>query len=160
DRQPGAAEIGAAGEPQATPVGQLAIAINPVRALHYRSNALLESDGADAQPVGRDRIRLGEHAEPQLRRVLAQALGNLVELDLLSEARLWRAMAALRAAGRLVREDARRFELISRQLVGHGLQGAGVEGARHAIGAVAAAVDQRLQMHPGQLAVLGDAGAK
>ncbi len=119
-----------------------------------------EADRADLQPVRRQRVGFHDHPEAQLRRVASELLGDLVELDLLAEARLRRAVAALGPARRLVGEDARGLELVARQLVGYRLQRSGVEGARDAVGAVAAAVDQRLQVHPGELAVLRDAGAE
>jgi hypothetical protein len=94
------------------------------------------------------------------RRIHAELLGDLVELDLLAEARLRRSVPALRAARRLVRERAAGLEPVARNLVGHRLQHAGVERARDAIRAVAAAIDQRLQADAGELAVLRHAGAE
>ena len=89
-----------------------------------------------------------------------ELLGDLVELHFLAEARLRRAVAALGSARRLVGEDAACLEAVAGQLVGHRLQCAGVEGARDAVRPVAAAVDQRLQMHPCELAVIHHAGAE
>ena len=53
--------------------------------------------------------------QPQLGRIHAELLGDLVELHFLAEARLRRAVAALRAAGRLVGEVAAGLELEARQ---------------------------------------------
>ena len=159
DRQAGAAHVGAAGEAEAAAVGLLAIACFPVRAHDNFTDAFGKTGRADAQPVRGERIRLGDHAQAQLRRVELELLGDLVELHFLAEARLRRAVAALGAAGRLVGEGAAGLELETRQLVGHRRQHAGVEGARRTVRAVAAAVEQRLQVHGGELAVLRDAGA-
>ena len=123
-------------------------------------DAFGEADRADLEPVRGERIGLRHHSQAQLGGVHAELLGDLVELDLLAEARLRRAVAALGSARRLVGEDARRFEAVARQLIGHGLERAGVEGARDAVRTVAAAIDERLQVHAGELAVLGDAGAE
>src|SRR5918992_567144 len=88
-------------------------------------DAFRQADRADLEPVGRERVRLQDIAQAQLRRIHGELLGDLVELDLLPEARLRRAVAPLRAARRLVGEDARGIELVARQLVGDGLQRAG-----------------------------------
>ena len=77
----------------------------------------------------------------------AELLGGLVDLALHGEARLRRAVAALGAAGRLVREDARALELVDGDLVGDGLERARVEGRRHAVGAVGAAVEPGAEVH-------------
>ncbi len=130
------------------------------RACYDLVDARCEADRAHLEPVRRERIGLHDHPEAQLRRIHAELLGNLVELDFLPEARLGGAVAALGPARRLVGEDARGLELVARQLVGHGLERSGIEGARDAVGPVAAAVDQGLQVHAGQLAVLGYAGAE
>jgi hypothetical protein len=125
----------------------------PARALDDLADAFGEADRADPQPVRGQRIRFRDDAEAQLRGIHAELLGDLVELDLLAEARLRRAVPAFRAARRLVRERAARFEAVARDLVRHGLQHARVERARDAVRAVAAAVDERLQADAGQLAV-------
>src|SRR5206468_9679109 len=143
DRQAGTAQIGPAGEAETAAGTELAEAIAPVGALDHGLNALLETDRADLQPVGGERVGLGEHAEAQIRRISTELFCDLVELDLLAEARLRRAMAALGSARRLVGKDARGLELVLRQLIRHRLQRTGVESARDAIGAVAAAIDQR-----------------
>ena len=83
---------------------------------------------------------------------------GLVDLALHGEARLRRAVAALGAAGRLVGEDARALELVDGDLVRHRLERARVEGGRHAVGAVRAAVEPRAEVHAGDGAVLREAG--
>src|SRR3970282_1120424 len=55
--------------------------------------------------------------------VRAEPLRRLVDLALEGEAGLGRAVAALGAAGRLVREDARTLEPVDRHLVGHRVDG-------------------------------------
>ena len=84
--------------------------------------------------------------------------GDLVELHLEGEARLRRAVAALGAARRLVGEDARAVEAVRRDLVGHGLERARVVRRGDAVGAVGAAVEQGLEVHRRDRAVLLDAG--
>ncbi len=158
DRQSCAAEVAAAGEAEAAPWGELAPALAVARARDHRLDAARESDRPQLQPVGGDGVRLFDHAQSQVRRVLAELDGDLVELDLETEARLRRAVAALRAAGRLVGEGADRLELVVRQAVGHRLQGAGVVGRGDAVAAVGAAVEGRLQGLRGERAVLADAG--
>src|SRR5207302_131954 len=133
DRQPGAAEVRAAGDADAATVWQFLESIFPIRACGHLLDALREADRADLQPVRRERIRLGDDAQAQLGRVHAELLRDLVELHFLAEARLRRTVAALGAAGRLVGEDACSVELVARQLVGHGLQRSGVESARDAV---------------------------
>ena len=71
---------------------------------------------------------------------------------------LRRAVAALGTAGGFVGERPRPLEFVARYLVGDGLQRSRVVGARHAVGAVAPAVQQRAEMHPGDRAVLRDTG--
>src|SRR5204862_162995 len=122
----------------------------PVRARDDLADALGQADRTDLEPVGRERISLQNILQTQISRIDAELLCDLVELDLLAEARLRRAVAALGTAGRLVGEHARRVELVARQLVGHRLQRARIESARDAVAAIAAAVDQRLQVHAGE----------
>src|SRR5947208_10530310 len=107
DRQPGAAEIGAAGDADAAAVGKLLESVFPIRACDDLLDALREADRADLQPVRRERIRLGDDAQTQLGRVHAELLRDLVELHFLAEARLRRAVASVGAARRLVGEDPR-----------------------------------------------------
>ncbi len=91
---------------------------------------------------------------------MRELFGDLVELDFLAEARLGRAVSALGTAGGLVRKHPAGLELETRQLVGERREHAGVEGARRTVGTVATAVEQGLQVHAGQFAVLADAGAE
>ncbi len=160
DRQPGAAQVGAAGQPQAAPARQAPVAFAEAAAGHHRLDAGPQAHRADAQPVGGDGAGLGEHAAAQVGGVDAQVAGDLVELDLEAEARLRRAVAPLRPAGGLVGEDPHSFEAVGRQLVGHRLQGAGVVGRGDAVAAVGAAVERRLQVLRGDRAVAPHAGAQ
>ena len=66
-------------------------------------------------------------------------------------------MPALGAAGRLVGEGAQAAEAVARDFVGDGLQRARVEGRGDAVGAVGAAVEERLEVERGDRAVLLDA---
>src|ERR1700674_3577948 len=67
-------------------------------------------------------------------------------------------MAAFWSARRLVGEGAAALEAIARDVVGGGLQRTGIKGACDAVGAVAATIDQRLEMHSADGAILLDAG--
>src|SRR5206468_12017372 len=113
---------------------------------------------ADVQVVGRERLRLLDDAQAQLGGIDRQRFRDLVELNLLAEAALGRAVPTLRAARRLVREDAAPLKVIRRDMVGDRLQRAGVERARDAVRAVRAAVEQRPEMDAGDRPVPLDAG--
>src|SRR5215510_956442 len=80
--------------------------------------------------------------------------GDLVELNFLSETRLRCSMSPLWPARRLVGEHTAAAETVPRDVVGNGLQRASVEGARDAVGPVGTAVEQRLQIHPRDGAVV------
>jgi len=97
--------------------------------------------------------------EPELGGIEPQALGDLVDVHLEREARLRRAVAALGPAGRFVGERPSALELVARHVIGDGLERARVVGARHPVGAISAAVEQRAEVHRGDRAVLGHAGS-
>ncbi len=137
---------------------QFAERVAPVGGARDPANALRQTDGADAQIVRCQRFGLLDDPEAQLGRILDERLGNLVELNLLTEPALRRPMAALGAARRLVREDAAALKLIRGDVIRHRLQRAGVEGARDAVRAVRAAVEQRLHAHRRDRAVTFHAG--
>src|SRR4051812_29262268 len=63
-------------------------------------------------------------------------------------------MPAFRTAGRFIRKQACAFELVCRNVIGGGLQSAGVVSARHTVAAVGAAIENRLKMHSCDGAVL------
>src|SRR5467141_680019 len=67
-------------------------------------------------------------------------------------------MSALRSTGRFVREGAAALIAIARDVVRRGVQCAGVELAGNSIRAVRATVDQRLEVHSSNRAVLLDTG--
>ena len=67
-------------------------------------------------------------------------------------------MSALGSAGRFVREGAAALIAIARNVVRGGLQRAGVERAGNSVRAIRATVDQRLEMHSSNRAVLLDTG--
>src|SRR5207244_1397794 len=75
-------------------------------------------------------------------------------VDFEREAGLRRAVPAFGAARRLIREGARALEMIARDVVSDGLERASVVRARHAVGAVGPAVEQRPKVHPCDGAVL------
>jgi hypothetical protein len=153
DRQTRAAQIRAAGDPHAAPSGELAMLVLPVRAHHHLADAFGEADRADLEPVRRERVRFGDDIQTEVRGILPELLRYFVELHFLPETRLRRAVAALGAARRLVREHPGGVELVARDLVGDRLQHAGVESARSAVAAVGTAVEQRLGVHTGDLPV-------
>src|SRR2546425_1601593 len=62
---------------------------------------------ADAQPVGGERIGRHEMLETQLRRIYAELLGDLVQVDLEREARLRRPVAPFRSEERRVGKECR-----------------------------------------------------
>src|SRR5215213_2981309 len=91
--------------------------------------------------------------EPKLCGVEAQLFRDLVELNFQGEARLRRAVPALGAAGRFVREGAQAAEAVARDFVCDGLKRARVERGGDAVGAVRAAVEERLEVERGDGAV-------
>ena len=158
DGEARAREIGGAGDAHAAAFGELAEFFFPIGDFHDAANAFGKIDGAQAEIICGDGIGSFDDAEAQVGGVELEFFGNFVELDFLAEARLDGAMAAFGAAGRLVGEGAAALKAVARDVVGGGLQRAGVKGAGDAVGAVAAAVDQRLEMHSGDGAVFFDAG--
>ena len=158
NRQAGAGEIRRAGDADAAAERQLAKRVAPVGGAGHAPQALGEADGADAQVVRRQRVGLLDDAQAQFGGIEGQRLGDLVELNLLTETALRRAMSALRTAGRFVGEHAASFEVIRRDVIRHGLQRAGVERARDAVRSVGAAVEQRFHVHAGDRAVVLHAG--
>ncbi len=92
--------------------------------------------------------------ETQLRRIYAELLGDLVEVDLEREARLRRPVAPFRSTRRLVRKSSSALKLVTGNVISDGLQRSRVVRARDAVGPVAAAVEQRLEVHAGNGAVL------
>src|SRR5262249_19883942 len=119
--------------------------VTPAGRFDHLVDALAESDRRHRQMIRRLRKRLDENAAAPVRRVEPEMLGRLVELHLQREARLWRAVAALGAARRLVGEDPRALELVDRHLVRDRVDDAGVEGRGDAVGAVRAAVEPGLE---------------
>src|SRR2546421_7855083 len=137
---------------------ELAEFLFPIGDLDDAANALAKIDGSQAEKVCRQGVWGLNDAEAQIRRVNLQLLGDLVELDFLAEARLRSAMSALGSAGRLVREGAAALIAIARNVIRGGLQCAGIKRACDSVRAVGATVDQRLEVHSGDGAVLFDAG--
>src|ERR1051325_1775439 len=124
------------------------------RASDHLLDAAAEAHGADAQPVGGERVGRDQMPEPELGGIEPELLGDLVELDLEREPRLRRAVATLGSARWFVREGACALKLVPWHLVRDGLQCARVIRARNAVGPVAAAVEQRSEVHAGDGAVL------
>ncbi len=86
-----------------------------------------------------------DDAEPKLRGIDRERFCDLVELHFLAEAALRRAVSALGTARRFVREDATALKVISGNVVRHGLQGARIKSARHAVRSVGTTVEQRFE---------------
>ena len=108
------------------------------------------ADGSELQEIRRQRVRLRGVLQPEFRRIHIQLLGDLIDLNFLAESRLHGAVSALGSAGRLIRERAATLKLVPRNVIGRRLKRAGIESARHSVRTVRAAVDQSLQMHPGE----------
>src|SRR5437879_12416398 len=68
-------------------------------------------------------------------------------MDFDGKTRLRRAVTALRAARRFVGERPRALEVIARHVIRDGLERARVVRARHAVGPIRAAIEQRPEMH-------------
>src|SRR5207245_5003347 len=113
----------------------------------------------DAQPVHGPRVGLDEIAPLELHRVEPDVLGDLFQVQLEGEARLWRAVTALGTARRLVGEHPAALESVRGDVVGHGLQRASIEGRGDAIRPVRAAVERALEVHRGDVSVRRDARA-
>ena len=129
----------------------------PTRARRRRGTA--GTVRRDAHAVHGLRALADEVPAPHVDRIEARALGELVELALEREARLHRAVTALRAARGLVREEPRRVEAIRRQRVRRGEQLAGVVRGHEAERAVRAAVELHERVGAGDHAVGVHAGA-
>src|SRR5258708_5319093 len=148
DGEPRTSKISGAGQAHTAAFGKFAKFLFPTRHFDDTANALGKIDGAETEEICRHGVWGFDDAEPQIRRVDFQFLSNLVELDFLAEAGLGSSMSALRSAGRFVCERAAALVAIAWNMIGGCLQRAAIESTRHAIGAVGAAVDQRLKMHP------------
>ena len=158
DREPCARQIRRTGQSDAASERQPAMLRRPVGRARDAADAFGETDGAQAQIVGRQRFRLFDDAQAKVCGVEAERVGNLVELNLLAETALRRAMASLRPAGRLVREHAATLKPVRRDVVRDRLQRAGVERARDAVRSIRAAVENGLHFHPGDRAVVVHSG--
>src|SRR6185436_5460935 len=88
------------------------------------------------------------------RRIQLQLLGDLVQVNFQSITRLWCPVSSLRTTRRLVGKRAQPLKLITRHVIGDSLQGTGVERAGHPVTAVCPAIKIRLEMHPGDGAVI------
>src|SRR5690348_7981626 len=81
-------------------------------------------------------------------------MGYFVEMYLYSIARLCRTMPAFGATRRLIGEKPHAFELITGELVCHGLQSAGVIRCGNAIGTIRAPVEKGAEVHGSQRSIL------
>ena len=157
DREARAGQVRGGREADATPGGQLPELLPPARRLDDAVDALRQAAGRHGEVVHRLLVLGHDRAPAHLRGIEAELRGDLVEVDLEGKAGLRRPVAALRAAGRLVREDAAALELVPGDPVGHGLERARVEGRGDAVGAVRPAVEPRPEVEGQDLAVLPDA---
>src|SRR5262249_52906567 len=154
DGQPGAGEIGRAGEPDAAPGTELPTLVVPAAPRDHVLEARGEADRADPHLVGGDRVRRERVVLTPQPRVEAGVRADLVDVALERVAGLGRAVAALGAAGRLVREDADALELVARDAIRDRLERAGVVEARDAVAPVAAPVEGGAEVHRGDRPVL------
>ncbi len=157
DRVVRAGDVHRARDADAATERQLAVALLPVARALDRFQTLHEATRGDALVVDRAGVRALVVLAADLDGIHAELLGDLVELDLEGEARLYRSVTALRPARRLVREDPRRVEAVGRKVVGSREQLAGVVGRHQAVGAVRAAVDDDARVHARQPPVPGRA---
>src|ERR1700730_3867203 len=141
DREPGARQISGARQSNTSTLRKSPEFVIPARDLDHAANAFGEIDGAQAEKIGGYRVGRFDDAQAKLGGVNLELLGDLVELDFLTEARLDSAMAAFRATGGLVGEGAATLKAIAGDVIRRGLQCAGVESAGNAIGAIGTTVD-------------------
>src|SRR6266851_9419703 len=151
-------QISRASQSYAVALREFAEFFFPIGDLDNTANALGKIDGPEAEKIRRDGVRRLDDAKPQICRINLESLRDLVELDFLTEARLRSAMSALGSAGWLICEGAAALVAIARNVVRGGLQCASVERAGNSVRAVGATVDQRLEMHSRNRAVLFDTG--
>src|SRR2546430_9942946 len=121
------------------------------------ADAFSEANRSDAEIIRRQRVRLLRNPEAELRRIDAKRLCDLVDLNLLTEPALRRAVAALRTARRFVREYAAALELVRRDAIGDRLERTPVKRAGDAVRSVRASVEQRLHVHACDRSVVFDA---
>ena len=93
-----------------------------------------------------------------LSRVKLQLFGNLIEMNLKRVSRLRRAVASLGTAWRFIREDPYTLEFVAWHFISHSLQRARIERAGDAVTAIGSTVEESLEVHPGDRAILLDAG--
>ena len=158
NRQTGTADVRACREADAVAEGKLAEFLLPPGALGDALDAFAQSRAAAGAAVHGHAVGLHQLLQAQIDGIDAELLGNFIELDLHREARLRRAMAALRSAGGLVRKNAHPFELISRHFVSNRLQRAGVINRGQTVAAIAAAVEISFILHRLNRAVALHAG--
>ena len=130
----------------------------PTGRFHNAANAFGKIYGAEPKEIRSVRVRRLHDAQPQIGRIDLQLFRDFIELHFLAKARLHGTVSALRSTWRFIRERAAALESIARYMVSRGLQRASVKRAGHAVRAVRATIDQRLQMHGGDGAVFFHAG--
>src|SRR6267378_2380131 len=153
-----ARQVSGTGDSDTAAFGQFPEFHLPIGDFYDAANAFGEIDSTQAEIICRHRVGRFDDAEAQVGGVELEFLGDFVELNFLAEARLDGAMAAFWSTRRFVGKGAATLETIARDVVGGGLQRTGIKGARYAVGAVAAPIDQRLEMHSGDGAIFLDAG--
>ena len=121
DRQPGAADVRAAREPNAFAIRQLLEPGLPIRGLDYFVDAQTETDAADSKIVSGDRVGLDKVPPAHRDWIKLELFSYFVDLDFNGEPRLGRAVAAFRSAGWFIGEHAQPFEFVARHIVGHRL---------------------------------------
>src|SRR5258708_24365294 len=96
--------------------------------------------------------------EPYLNGIEIQLLRDFVQLNFQSKTRLWRSVPALRPARRFIGEDSETIEFVTRHFISDGLQGSGVERARHSVTSISSTVKKRFEVHRRNRAVLFHSG--
>jgi hypothetical protein len=152
NRQAGARQITTASQSNPAAIRKLPELVFPIGSLYNFLNAALQSDRTNGQPIHRQRVGRHEILQAEIGWINAQKLGCLVDLNLQSKARLWCAVSTLRAARRLIREQARPFELLGWKVVGRRLERACVIRTCDAVAAVSTAVENRLKAERGKAA--------
>ena len=134
--------------PMPLPYGSLRLFWSQPENLFFQSrafdnfvDALAQTHAADAQVIRRHRIRFDQMLAAHLRRIEFQLFGDLVELNFQRITRLRRSVSALWTTRRFVCKRAQSLKLVTRHVISHRLQRAGVERARDAVTAVSAAVE-------------------
>src|SRR5262249_6316056 len=95
DREPSAADVRTAREPDAATVRKLLELVVPVGGDDYFVDALAQTDAADSKIIRSDSVRLHKMLLSHLDWIESEFFSNLVDVNLKRESRLRRAVPAL-----------------------------------------------------------------